>query len=80
MSKEIRVILGIGVLWLVLCVAVLSLSGCYAASSESEKPPISVNGSMNADVYEIHLSDGTRCAVLAGVGNDRSGISCDWQH
>ncbi len=50
------------------------LTGCSSASS-SQSEPSGPEGYRGTPVTEIHLSDGTRCAVMDGSSED---VTCDW--
>ena len=43
-----------------------------------ESEPIEVLDGMPEHVHEVHLSDGTRCAVYSY--GKQGGISCNWQN
>lgn len=61
----------------------LILAGLLAACSEGTAPATppkrtNIAGSgYSAEVAEVELKDGTRCAVL--LGPSRGGITCNWR-
>jgi len=55
----------------------LALFGCGGAPEKTANGTLVSSSGGTAEVQEITLSDGTRCAVMVGVY--KAGISCDWR-
>lgn len=76
LKRSFFVIWPAGLLWVIL-----SLAGCPTQSSASDQSyitPTIADWYIGVGVSEIHLKDGTRCAVLESTHG--GGITCDWLH
>ena len=60
-------------------IALLCLQGCGRAevSKNNDGSTTITRGIGGAEVVELTLSDGTKCAAL--VGNSRGSLTCNWK-
>jgi len=64
---------------ILLILAIIGIAGCHEQSPTAVgKDTVNVaTDGYDAAVRMVTTSDGTRCAVMVGVG--RGGITCDWE-